>query len=89
MTVRFFLPKCPKRHSLLVLLFVSVYVNLSKNSFLQRFPEHCSLKAGAKVSTFLIPAKYFKEKIKKTMLFLCDFDLNQAQCVRTHYYIIY
>ena len=20
------------------------------------------------------------------MLFLCDFDLNQARCVRTHYY---
>jgi len=37
----------------------------------------------------LIPAKYFKEKIKKTMLFLCDFDLNQARCVRTHYYILY
>ena len=23
------------------------------------------------------------------MLFLCDFDLNQARCVRTHYYILY
>ena len=78
MTVRFFLPKCPKRHSLLVLLFVSVYVNLSKNSFLLCFPEHCSSKAGAKVRTFLIPAKYFKEKFKETIVFYTLVDVNQA-----------
>ena len=68
----------PERHSLLVLLFVSVYVNLSKNSFLMRFPKHCSSKAGAKVSTFLIPAKYFKEKFKETIVFYTLVDVNQA-----------
>ncbi len=54
-----------------------------------RFPEHCSSKAGAKVSTFLIPAKYFKEKFKETIVFYTLVDVNQAECVRTHYYILY
>ena len=49
-----------------------------KELFLMRFPEHCSLKAGAKVRTFLIPAKYFKEKFKETIVFYTLVDVNQA-----------
>ena len=62
----------PERHSLLVLLFVSVYVNLSKNSFFYAIANF-KAKADAKVRTFAIPCKYFSNfffKILKVFGFL-------------------
>ena len=62
----------PERHSLLVLLFVAVYVNLSKNSFFCAIANF-KAKADAKVRTFAIPCKYFSNfffKILKVFGFL-------------------
>ena len=51
------------RLSLLVLLFFSVYVSLSKNSFWE-FSGHF-LKAGAKVPAFFVTTKTFPRKSSK------------------------
>ena len=77
MTVRFFLPKCHKTLASCTTIRICLCKSF-KELFLQRSPEHCSSKAGAKVSTFLIPAKYFKEKFKETIVFYTLVDVNQA-----------
>ena len=51
-------PKYPKGHSLLVLL-VSVYVNLSKNSFFSARQERF-LICGCKGTTFFVTTKTFR-----------------------------
>ena len=47
--------------SLLVLLLLLFYVNLSKNSFLRLLAGHF-LKADAKVRLFFEPTNFFQEK---------------------------
>ena len=50
-----------------------------KELFLMRFRKRCSLKAGAKLRTFLIPTKYFEEKIVFILHFIFLFDINQPE----------
>ncbi|MBQ8155686.1 MAG: hypothetical protein IJ082_05125, partial [Prevotella sp.] len=63
----------------------SVYVNLSKNSFLI---TPLVWKAGAKVLLFSEPTKLFERKFQ----FLCNFsnalDVNQIKETHIPYYII-
>ena len=77
MTVRFFYPSAIKALASCTTIRICLCKSF-KELFLMCFPEHCSLKAGAKVRTFLIPAKYFKEKFKETIVFYTLVDVNQA-----------
>ena len=54
-----------------------------KELFLMCFRKRCSLKAGAKLRTFLIPTKYFEEKIVFILHFIFLFDINQ-HCFSLH-----
>ena len=67
------LPKYSEEYSLLVLL-VSVYVNLSKNSLFALLVR----KAGAKVQLFSEPAKLFEEKFGVIYTIISLFDICQV-----------
>ena len=80
MTVDFFYPSGTTTEKMratgFLYYYFSVYVNLSKNSFLMS-SQGQSLKADAKVRLFSEPPNFFKKKIS----FLCKkvsrIDLNQ------------
>ena len=84
-----FLPKDGNHPpSLLVLLLVSVYVSLSKNSFLRAAGDVSPL-ADAKVRLFRETPNFFTEKFQIICEKETEIDKNQVQSLLTPYYIIY